>query len=145
MAYMGGEGRPADRKGLRITVRGTVISGVGRGRNFVSLPWFIKYVKEMLRFEPFPGTLNIVVADGEAERIAKILDKHGGLMVTPRDGHYPGNLYRALIASRIEGAVVRPRVQGYPKNLLEIIAPVCLREALGLRDGDEVSVEVFIE
>ena len=40
----------------------------------------------------------------------------------------------------MKGAVVRPERSSYPSTLLEIIAPVNLREALSLSDGDEVEM-----
>ncbi|MEM3712744.1 MAG: DUF120 domain-containing protein [Thermoproteota archaeon] len=44
----------------------------------------------------------------------------------------------------MKGAVVIPRVPSYPKDMLEIIAPVNLRETLGLKDGDEIEVTVLL-
>ena len=35
-----------------------------------------------------------------------------------------------------------PEVEGYPKTLLEVIAPLYLRDALQLKDGSEVTVTV---
>ncbi|MEM2477681.1 MAG: DUF120 domain-containing protein, partial [Thermoproteota archaeon] len=32
----------------------------------------------------------------------------------------------------------------YPKDILEIIAPVNLRETLGLKDGDEIEITVLL-
>ncbi len=43
----------------------------------------------------------------------------------------------------IGGAIVIPQRTHYPKNVIEIIAPVKLREVLGLKDGDWVEVEVI--
>jgi riboflavin kinase len=42
----------------------------------------------------------------------------------------------------IKSAVIIPERTHYPANLLEIIAPVNLREKLHLRDGDEVNIIV---
>lgn len=128
-----------------ITLRGFISSGKGVGKLFVLLPWFKENVKEKLGFEPFPGTLNVILSDESAEKLMEALDKHGGFEVPSRDCYLPGRLYKAFIAHRIKGAIVRPKVQGYPKNLIEIIAPVCLKETLALRDGDEIEIEVFFE
>ena len=44
----------------------------------------------------------------------------------------------------VEGAIVIPKRTHYPSEILEIIAPVKLREKLGLKDGDIVEVEVLV-
>jgi riboflavin kinase len=42
----------------------------------------------------------------------------------------------------IRGAVIIPDRTHYPVDLLEIIAPVNLREMLGINDGDNVKIVV---
>lgn len=125
-----------------LTIKGLVSSGRGEGKSFVSLPWFREYVKRKFNFDPLPGTLNIIVS-GEDSRTLKEKFKCGGFMVPSRENYFPGRLYRALIACRVEGAVVRPETPKYPENLIEIIAPVCLRRILDIRDGDEIEVKIF--
>ena len=44
----------------------------------------------------------------------------------------------------VDGAVIMPKRTHYSKDVLEVIAPVSLRERLGLKDGDEVEVEVLL-
>ncbi|MBC7129766.1 DUF120 domain-containing protein, partial [Candidatus Bathyarchaeota archaeon] len=41
----------------------------------------------------------------------------------------------------VKCAIIIPEVDGYPGNVMEIIAPVNLREKLGLKDGDIVEVQ----
>lgn len=127
------------------TLRGSVISGKGRGRIFVSLSWFKEYVKETLNFEPFPGTLNLMLSSEDSRKLAEIFKKFNGIRIPSKSGYLPGKLYRALIESRVEGAIVRPKVFGYPENMIEVIAPICLREFLNLKDGDEIEVKIFVE
>ncbi len=128
-----------------LIVRGKVFSSVGEGRKFVSLPWFRKQVEEIFGFKPYPGTLNLLLADKDGENLAHLLkNKHGGHHVFPENGYFPGFLYKALIASKILGAVVRPSVPNYPKNVLELIASICLRKILKIKDGDEIEVEIWI-
>jgi riboflavin kinase len=40
--------------------------------------------------------------------------------------------------------VILPLVPEYPNSILEIVAPVHLKETLGLDDGDGIEVEVSI-
>ncbi|MEM1530416.1 MAG: DUF120 domain-containing protein [Candidatus Bathyarchaeia archaeon] len=128
-----------------LIVRGTVSTGIGEGSKFTNLPWFKRQVKEALGFEPHPGTLNLLLADEDCNKLMDLLSKNSGFKIVPEPGYSSGRLYRALIMPGISGAVVRPNVSNYPRKLLEIIAPVNLRRLLNLRDGDEVEVEILLE
>ena len=52
-------------------------------------------------------------------------------------------LFRSVIVDgRIEGAIVLPLVENYPPAQVEVIAGVGLRDALGIEDGDTVTLVV---
>ena len=65
------------------------------------------------------------------------------MKICPADGYCNGLLFKAFICT-LECAIVVPEVAGYPKTLLEIIAPVNLRETLQLEDGGEVTITVSL-
>jgi riboflavin kinase len=44
----------------------------------------------------------------------------------------------------VKCAIVIPDVPNYPEDVLEIVAPVNLREKLQLKDGDHVEIEVTL-
>ena len=48
-----------------------------------------------------------------------------------------------LIEGKIRGAIVVPEVTRYGEDVVELLAPVYLRRALKLRDGDQVTVEIL--
>jgi CTP-dependent riboflavin kinase len=56
-------------------------------------------------------------------------------------------LYRVRIhrpedsGAKFMGAVLLPDVKDYPKDKIEIIAPIRLKEALGVKDGDPLTLE----
>jgi riboflavin kinase len=52
--------------------------------------------------------------------------------------------YPVLIDNKIKGALVTALRSHYDVSVLEIIAPVCLRKQLNLKDGNKVKVEVII-
>jgi riboflavin kinase len=39
-------------------------------------------------------------------------------------------------------AIVVPEATRHPKDVLEIVAPVSVKEHYGLKDGDEIEVEI---
>jgi len=51
--------------------------------------------------------------------------------------------FRARVRG-VEGAVVMPERTHHPTDVIEVVAPVKLRDVLGLRDGDRIEIEVFI-
>ena len=55
-----------------------------------------------------------------------------------------GRCYPAVVNGEVEGAVVVADRTSYDVSVLEVIAPVNLRERFGLRDGDSVRVEVTV-
>ena len=101
-----------------------------------------------LGFDPYPGTLNLkltsdydVKARGELEGYPAIeiegfknADRTFGLV----------RCYSALIDNKVKGALVTALRSHYDVSVLEIIAPVCLRKHLNLKDGNKVKVEVSI-
>jgi riboflavin kinase len=42
----------------------------------------------------------------------------------------------------VKCAIIVPEIASYPSDMLEIIAPVNLREKLSLKDGDTLEVKV---
>jgi len=126
----------------QIFFEGTVFSGQGRGKKFVELPWFKRQVEEKLGFSPYPGTLNLFLTGKNVEN-RRLLEVSAGLTVKPQKGYYSGAMFRASIDG-LECAVVIPIMPNYPNDVLEVIAPIYLREKLKLADGSLVAVSVNV-
>ena len=126
----------------RIELNGKVFSSRGEGKKFLELPWVKRQIKQKLGFTPYPGTLNVMLSEESVKR-KKMLEKAHPIKVFPADGYCSGALIKAFIGT-LECAIVVPEVAGYPKGVLEIIAPVNLRETLQLEDGGEVTVTVSL-
>jgi riboflavin kinase len=126
----------------RIELSGTVFYSRGEGKKFLELPWVKRQIKQKLGFTPYPGTLNIMLSEESVKR-KKLLKKAHSIKVYPADGYCSGTLIKAFIG-KLKCAIVAPEVTGYPKDVLEIIAPANLRETLQLEDGGEVTVTVAL-
>lgn len=115
---------------------GIVATGLGEGQHYISKEGYSIQFQRKLGFIPFPGTLNIklvepFVPSGEAIKVMGFSDEgktFGGC-----------DCYRIRI-NGVMAAVVRPERSNYPSDLIEIIAPINLRESLGLSDGDELEI-----
>jgi len=126
----------------QVSFEGTIYTGKGLGKKFVTLPWVTAQIESKLGFYPYSGTLNLRLTEESKEK-RKLLDPEKGIMVTPQEGFLPGVLFRASI-SGLECAVVLPLVPNYPSDVLEVISPLYLRGKLGLSDGKKVTVWVTL-
>jgi riboflavin kinase len=126
----------------KLVVKGKVFSSNKRGTKFVKLSWVKKQINEKMGFNPYLGTLNLQLTN---ETDIKRLRKMNGIKIIPEKGYYEGKCFKALIKGKVEGAVVLPDVPGYPTDVLEVLAPINLRENLGLKDGVEIEVIITLE
>ena len=125
-----------------ITVTGTIVRGVGQSASFLCLAWVDRQIVEKLGFSPYPGTLNIDVRD---PNVQKEMKGAGSEKLRPEEaGFCDALICGGLIAGKHRCGVVLPLVPGYPETILEIVAPVNLKEALQVEDGDAVAVELFL-
>ena len=129
-----------------IRLIGRVISGLGEGAFYISLEGYRRAIEEKLGFTPFPGTLNIKL-DPQYLPYRRYLDGLPGIVIpgfTNGLRTYGGvKAFKAKI-NGVEGAVVMPERTHHPTDVIEIIAPVKLRDALNLKDGDIVEVEILL-
>ncbi len=128
-------------------IKGKVASGFCEGKYYVALPEYKKQLASKLGFSPFAGTLNIRLSrSSDVERVRK-LKASGGIETDEfvRDGRSFGRskCFPVLIAGKIRGALIFPSRSHYGDEVVEVIAPVCLREKLKLKDGKEVSIRVL--
>ena len=103
-----------------------------------------KQIVEKLGFEPFLGTLNLRLTKESTEAKKQLLKKGKAIEIVPVKGFCCGFCFKARIMDRVEGAIIVPEVSSYPEDVLEVIAPVYLRETLKLREGDEVRLTVYL-
>jgi riboflavin kinase, archaea type len=127
---------------LKIELAGRVFTGQGEGRKYVELEWVKQQVEEHLGFAPYPGTLNLRLDDKNVKRRV-LLEKGAELRLCHSEGYCTGLLFKASLNGVACGVVI-PQVEDYPENVLEVVASVNLKQELRLRDGDLVTVTVFV-
>lgn len=118
---------------------GTVASGLGTAPNFLAIPWVAEAVARALGTEPYPGTLNLVGPDAGPPLPRQWAD-HPVIPLRGRDGICDGVFYPVRIADAIPALAVVPLIPNYPPDKIELIAPVHVRQTLGLAEGDRVAV-----
>ena len=125
-----------------IVFKGTVFSGNGEGRKFIDLPWVKDQIEKQLGFTPYNGTLNIRLTK-ETAKNKTLLENTKHFEIYPENGYCTGLLIKACIGS-LDCAIIMPQVPSYPRDVLEVISPFCLRERLKIVNGDAVTVTVDV-
>ncbi len=128
-----------------IELIGTIVEGMGEGSYYMSLNGYRAQFLSRLGFDPYPGTLNIVLDKMYLENKHE-LTKHPPIMIEGfKDGKrtYGGvRCYRARLNDAIDGAILMPERTHHDESIVEFIAKVKILDMLGLRHGDKVSIKV---
>jgi riboflavin kinase len=130
---------------MRMTLDGTLCSGLGEGAGFIALDWVDRQFLEKLGYRPYPGTLNLSLEGADWIAAREAMQMAAGIAIEPPPGFCAAKCFAVLIDHSIEGAAILPEVEGYPADKLEIVAPVAVREELRLNDGDRVTLRLQIE
>ena len=125
------------------TLEGKVVSGARQASFFTQLVWVQAQCMTKLGFKPYPGTLNLEVREEFTEVLAALRNANGIMLIPPDLSCCTG---RALPVSvqGVCGALILPAedVNIHGKNVLEVMAPVRLKDVLGLKDGDTVTLRI---
>jgi riboflavin kinase, archaea type len=133
-----------------VELEGTVTSGMGEGRHYISLSGYKRQFAERLEYEPFPGTLNVDLREDSVRRRSAM----ASLEPVSIDGwededrtYGPAVCHPAIVETadgeRYEEAhIIAPERTHHDEDQLEVIAPEKLREEIDLEDGDRVTVTV---
>jgi len=132
---------------MMLRVEAIVVSGIGDGRKYVSLPVYTDILSRILGSKPYYGTLNVVLSSLSVDELMSICTPGIVNDIVLGDVSYGGFYYwYSKILERRNGIsedviVVRPFRSKNPKNVVEVISDKCLREYLGLVDGDVITIE----
>jgi CTP-dependent riboflavin kinase len=129
----------------REKIRGLLTSGAGKGQHFTQIDWARRQFIDKLGIDPFPGTVNLTVDGPESISVWDRIKSTPGMRIdNPNDGPNDCNArcYQVSIEGRLDAAIILPEVANYSTNRIEVIAPVRVRDALGINDGDSLTLEV---
>ncbi|WP_274379011.1 CTP-dependent riboflavin kinase [Saccharolobus islandicus] len=131
-----------------LEIKGNIVSGLGEGKIFLSMDYYKNHINKVMGFDPYPGTLNIIIYDKLSLENRLLLDSSPSLIVPEykQKDRVLGavRLYPASINKLTPAAVVIPLRTIHPKSVIEVISPFHLREKLNLKDGNEVTIEVYV-
>lgn len=134
----------------QVDLEGTITSGMGEGRHYISLPGYKRQFEDRLGYDPFPGTLNVELRE-ESVRRRRAMD---AVEPVPIDGWedeertygpavcHPATVETADGETYEEIHTIAPERTHHDDDQLEIVAPEKLRDVLDLTDGDNVTIHV---
>jgi CTP-dependent riboflavin kinase len=124
-------------------LNGKVVSGVRKAAYFTQLDWVQEQCMEKLGFRPYPGTLNMKISE-ESLPIIEALQKEQWIELIPPDTEFCAARARLLSVGSVSGAIIIPAedVRVHRKNIVEVISPLRLKDALKVKDGDSLTLIV---
>jgi len=129
------------------SIYGTVFSGLGEGKYYISKHGYREQFIKKLGFSPYPGTLNLYLSFDENKKLEKILlEKEYILLKGFRDENRSfGDVkcYRVIVEERVEGALLKPFRTHHMPNVVEIVSKEFLRKKFNINDGSIVSFFVM--
>jgi len=123
-------------------IKGAVESGMGEGRYYLSKRKYREQIERLFGFEPYPGTLNLRLSMEEMAKYRGFGKKAHTIQGFVSEGRTFGDVL--AIGAEIDGikcAVITPKRSHY-SDVIEVIAPVRLRDVLKLGDGDVLEIYI---
>jgi riboflavin kinase, archaea type len=133
-----------------ITLEGHVISGMGEGAYYMSLEGYRMQFRQKLGYSPFPGTLNIKLSDPDSMRSRQGLSAYPSIFIHGFSDKlrtygwvkcYPVEINNGLVK---KAALLILERTHYDDSIIEIIAPISIKESMKIKNGDHVSVTAHI-
>ena len=130
----------------KVHFSGTLVSGMGEGKYYMSLDGYRKQFEKKIGYIPFPGTLNIRIVDPlSLENREKIESFRyhfiDGFSDSKRTYGWV-KCYPVILNGneKISSDLLILERTHHDNNMLEIIAPVNIKKALNLKNGDNVKI-----
>lgn len=130
-------------------IEGVIFSDLGQASKFMALDWVQEALRESLGFAPYPATLNLQPSTPQDARLWEQIQRDvAAVQLAPvPTGFCSAGLYfvslRRLADGQetVRGAVLLPAVVDYPKDKIEVVAQVRIKDALSVKDGDRLVLE----
>jgi len=122
---------------------GRIVGGAKKAAFFTQLDWVQEQCMDKLGFRPYPGTLNLEISE-ESVPVLEALQKEEGIKLIPPDPEFCTAGALPLSLGEQKGAIIIPAedVRIHGKNIVEVMAPIGLKNTLNLNDGDFITINV---
>lgn len=151
----------------RITLSGVLVSGMGEGAYYMTLDGYTRQFRSKVGYVPFPGTLNVRLGGRRhMDAVRRLKSERAGKMIDSfSDGRrtygwaicYPALLRAGPAAAgggddtadsktaEVQCDLITLERTHHDDSIIELISAVCIREATGISDGSDVTVEILPE
>ena len=128
-----------------IVIEGAVVTGLGEGAYYVDV--YSSKLRAALGFKPHLGTLNVKITDDDSRKAIGRMKNTPPLVLSgfTHKGRTFGDVicYRVKVNKRIEAAIVIAQRTHHSEEILEVVAPVNIRNDLDLKDDDKVTLTLI--
>ena len=133
-----------------ISFEGRVVSGMGEGAYYMSLAGYRKQFYEKLGYEPYPGTLNVKLVDKIFRDSRREIGKYPSIFIDGfSDTKRTYGWAKCYLAHINDGPIRNAAVlvlerTHYDESMLEIIAPVSIKDTVGIHNGDKIKIKMLV-
>ncbi len=128
-----------------LTIRGKLFTGFAEGAYYITKDGYLKQFINKLGFKPFPGTFNLKLTTPTDLAARRELENMPGIIIQEfSNGKRTYGTIKCLpvlINDKLEGAALFIQRTHYNSSVLEIIAPVYLRDTLKVKDDDQITIK----
>jgi riboflavin kinase, archaea type len=130
-----------------IIIEGVIVSGIGEGGYYMSLPGYKKQFESRLGYIPYAGTLNVKVSDNPSLRNRKKIERIPYILIKGyNDSKRTYGWVKCFPVSindtpNIDAHLLILERSHYDESLVEIISSVPIKDSLRLRNGDKIKIE----
>lgn len=128
-------------------IEGEVTSGLGEGKDFMSLDGYVDQFRAKLGYVPYPGTLNLKVETKaipilEEQDPIHIREWENGDATYGAVNCYPVSVSNQAGVDPVPVHAIVPDRTDHDPTVLELISPVNLRETFNIDDGAVLRLEL---
>ncbi|MEX2739811.1 MAG: DUF120 domain-containing protein [Candidatus Wukongarchaeota archaeon] len=129
-------------------ISGYVITGLGEGAYYMTREPYVQQFTEKLSFKPWPGTLNLKL--DEIEDLKNFIKLRAKTPIIIKGFKTKERIFGDVdchpvkINEKVDGTIIIPTRTHHNSKIMEVVAPINLREKFKLKDGMKVTVKTIL-
>lgn len=132
-----------------IELCGTLVSGMGEGKYYMSLKGYTKQFISKIGYVPFPGTLNVKLEKKEHIEAIRQLDSLEGIKI---DGFSDEKrtygwvkCYHCILNNKINCELILLERTHHDNSIVELISQHDIRKKANLKNGSKLTIKIPIK
>ena len=137
-----------DSSSSHVTLKGTLVSGMGEGAYYMGLKGYTKQFKSKIGYIPFPGTLNVRLDKKIHQEAIKQFEIMDGIKIKSfSDGKRSYGwvkCFPAKLNNSINCQLIILERTHHDDSIIELISKACIRKTAKIKDGSKISIKIPI-